>query len=278
MKRVSYYLFTAVAGAFLIAGCGSDSSGGGGGNNNNSEAEVDDSNKTEIATAASVGARRAIQGNSAPTVFSSTREKLEEATNADTGRQMSRAQIDLGICTSGNAYYTTDGNQSSQFGTFSVVYNNCQYGETGGLGSAVVDGTASWTYNQNGSYSYEYDITTNYSGETTRLTGTYSCDENFNCSYEDDFTENGTSYQVSNASVQGNNSSGYAVSAEVSYDNAGSIDISGSGLVLCNDGESFQSGSIEVKNGSGQTVLSVQFNSCTEMTVTFNGVAETVSQ
>lgn len=267
--------------AFVLAACGGGGSGGGG---STSAATVDGDNKTEVANTAKIGSEKAIEGSAAPRSLARTMnsESLSYVLMKDTVSfvnrgAMARDTVDLSstVCPDGgSAIYETTG-QSSQYGSFTVVYDDCVYSY--GSESTTIDGTATWTTNEDGSFSYEYDLMTTYAGETTTITGTYSCDAEFNCSYEDNFVEGGTSYSVSNVSVSGNNSSGFSVSARVSHEDYGYIDIEATGLILCSGG-GFEAGTISVTDSSGSSVLQIDFVSCTEMTVTFDGVAETVSQ
>lgn len=284
MKFAKWFLV--IFAAFAVVACGSESSDGGGGNGTSTSATtVDGSNKTEVARTARVGSEKAIEGSAAPKTLASSMSggDLSFALMKDTVSYfdqgaMSRDIVDLSasVCPDGgSAVYETTGEQNSQYGFFTVVYDNCSYSY--GSETTLIDGTATWTFNEDNSFSYEYDLTTTYAGETTTITGTYSCNAEGSCSYEDNFVEGGTSYSVSNVLVSGNNSSGFSVSARVSHEDYGYIDIQGTGLVLCSGG-GFSAGNISVTDSSGSVVLQINFVSCTEMTVTYEGVAETVSQ
>jgi len=276
---------TVILSAFILAACGGGSGGGSGGEPAPaSAATVDGENKTEVAQSAKIGSEKAIESSAAPRslVMFSQNENLAYNLMKDTVSfvshgAMTRDTVDLSeyVCPDGGtAVYETSG-QSSQYGSFTVVYTNCTYSY--GSETTVIDGTATWTTNEDGSFSYEYNLTTTYAGETTTITGTYSCDSEFNCSYQDNFVEGGTSHSISNVSVSGNNSSGFNVSARVSHEDYGYIDIEATGLILCSGG-GFESGNISVTDSSGSIVLQIDFVSCSEMTVTFDGVAETVPQ
>jgi hypothetical protein len=277
MKTTNWIL--SIFAAALISACGGGSSGGGG-SSSPSATTVDGSNKTAVAKTATIGSEQAIESSSAPRALNS--DSLSYLLMKDTvtflkRSNMARNTVDLSssVCPDGgSASYETSG-QTSQSGSFTIIYNNCAYSY--GSETTVVDGTATWIVNDDGSFSYEYDLTTTYGGESTTLTATYSCDAEYNCSYEDSFVSGGTSYKISNASVSGNSSSGYNVTVRVTNENYGYVDIEATGLVPCSGG-GFSSGSIDVTDSSGSSVLEVTFVSCSEMTVTFEGVAETVSQ
>ena len=74
--------------------------------------------------------------------------------------------------------------------------------------------------------------------------------------------------------VTGNAYSGYNVSGSVTDPDHGLIEISASGLTFDCPGGQPGSGSITVTGAN--TTLEVNFVSCSEFTVTLNGVSETV--
>lgn len=295
MKALTNWLAIFMSALFLAAcsGGGDSDDGGdsssGGYSGNTSAATVDDSNKDDVSTASRVGAEKAIESETAPgrNVGSGAPNEavfiLDQTVAAIEGRQSrtlgieSRQTVDLSssVCNSGgSAYYETDGSSNSSYGTFTIVYDNCSY--TYGGETTTVDGTASWTNNEDGSFTYVYDITVTYGSESYTVTGTYACDSSYNCTYEDNFTQGGVSYKISNVSVS-NNGSSYDVSVRVYHEDYGYVDIVGDDLVACDSG-GFQSGTITVTDSSSTDVLSINFVSCTEMTVTYNGSSQTVSQ
>lgn len=283
--KISKWLFVIFT-AFVLAACGGGGGGSGGDDDTStSAATVDGNNKTEVAKTAKIGSEKAIEGSSAPRTLTRAlgSDSLSYSLMMDTVSflkhgAMSRETVDLSaqVCPGGgSAIYETTGGQNAQTGSATVVYDNCEYSY--GSETTVINGTATWTFNEDNSFSYEYDLTTTYAGETTTITGTYSCNAEGSCSYEDNFVEGGTSYSVSNVSVSGNNSSGFSVSARVSHEDYGYIDIEATGLILC-PGGGFETGTISVADSSGSAVLQIDFINCNEMTVTYEGVAETVSQ
>ncbi len=284
--------------SLVLAACsgGDDSDGDGNGNGSSggysgstSAATVDDSNKSDMATASSAGASRAIDSDSAPraswaagapneavAILDQTIASIKDQQRS-AGIQ-SRQTIDLSssVCTAGgSAQYEIPDGAANSYGTFTIVYNKCKYGYGGQ--NTTVDGTSSWTNNEDGSYVYEYDLTVTYGSDSYVITGTYSCDSNYNCSYEDNFSQGGTSYKISNVEVSGNNTSGYDVSVRVYHEDYGYIDIEGEDLIACSSG-GFSSGTITVTDSSSSAVLTVTYVSCSEMTVTYNGVSETLAQ
>ncbi|WP_189607976.1 hypothetical protein [Saccharospirillum salsuginis] len=295
MKALTNLLAILMSALFLTACSGggdSDDDGdssGGGYSGNSSAATVDDSNKDDVSTASRVGVEKAIESEAAPgkdagsDVPNEAVFILDQTVAAIEGTQSrsltveSRQTVDLSssVCNSGgSAYYETDGSSNSSYGTFTIVYDNCSY--TYGGETTTVDGTASWTNNEDGSFTYVYDLTVTYGSESYTVTGTYSCDSNYNCTYEDNFTQNGVSYKISNVSVT-NNGSSFDVSVRVYHEDYGYVDVVGDDLVACDNG-GFQSGTITVSDSTSTDVLTVSFVSCTEMTVTFNGSSQTVAQ
>jgi len=278
--------------SLVLVACGSKDDTGGGSSSSGysgktSAATVSDSNKDDVVVASSIGAEKAIESSSAPKSLSrSSRDIIESLLNRSSAeittkhhlRMQSRAVYDLSasVCNNGgSAKYTYDENNTSGYGSFTITYNNCSY-SYGGVVSTV-DGSAVWTTNEDGSFSYQYDLTTTYGSETYTVTATYECDAQFNCSYSDDFSYSGVSYKVSDVSVSGNSTFGFDVSAKVYHEDYGYIIIEAVDLISCADG-GFSSGSIAVTDSTNNEVLSIVFVSCSEMTVTYNGVASTVAQ
>lgn len=280
--------------SLVLISCGGDGDGDGDSNDdsaysgNKSAATVDDSNKSDMAASSSIGAEKAIEASSVPGRMLGNTSKgpieylLEQSTlfikSESQLRQSSRAVVDLSasVCNAGgSASYTYDDNNTTGYGTFTINYNNCQYSYGGETSS--VNGSAIWTSNEDGSFSYEYDLTTTYGSETYTVTATYECDAEFNCSYVDDFSHNGVSYQIADFSVSGNASTGFDVVATVYHETYGYIEIQGVDLVMCSGG-GFSSGTITVEDSTNSDVLTITYVSCSEMTVTFNGVSSTVDQ
>lgn len=300
--RYGKWILIAVT-SLVLVGCGEGnegSSGQSGDNGNDDEsssqsgysgsksaATVDESNKSDMVVTSSIGAEKSIESSTAPKKLTGrSNDQVEFILNQSSSkikyqrqlRLSSRAVYDLSssVCNGGgSASYTYDENNTTGFGTFTISYNDCQYSYGGETSS--VDGTAIWTSNEDGSFSYEYDITTTYGSETYTVTATYVCDAQYNCSYNDDFSYNGVNYQVADLSVSGNSSSGFDVTAKVYHETYGYIKIEGEGLISC-PGGGFSSGTITVEDSTDTDVLTITYVSCSEMTVTFNNVSSTVVQ
>ena len=293
MKRVIRWTLIGLVSVGLFACSGGDDASGDGSSNEGyngatSAATVNDSNKNDMARASSVGAEKAIESSSAPgrTLTRNNTHSIEylletssiTITNMRKSRMQSRAVVDLtsSVCPSGgSASYTYDESSTSAYGSFTINYNNCSY-NYGGI-TSTVDGSAVWTTNEDGSFSYVYDLTTTYGTETYHISATYECDAEFNCSYSDEFSFDGVSYRVGDISVSGSSSLGFNVSAKVYHEDYGYITIEATDLISCSSG-GFSSGRIVVEDSTNSDVLEVDFVSCSQMTVTFNGVATTVEQ
>jgi hypothetical protein len=291
MTNIGKWILIGLTG-LLLAACAGDGEGGSGSDDNSysgmtSSATVSADNKDALVVASSVGAGKAIETSAAPKKLTrSSNGAIEHilkissdsisATNQT--RMQTRATQDLtsSVCNSGgSASFTYDENNFTGYGTFTITYNNCSY-SYGGV-TSTVDGTAVWTNNEDGSLSYEYDLTMTYGSETYTLTATYVCDASSNCSYTDDFSYSGVSYKVSDVSVSGNSSSGFDVSATVYHEDYGYIEIEATDLISCADG-GFSSGTISVVDSTSAEVLSIVFVSCSEMTVTYDSVSTSVAQ
>ncbi|WP_411746828.1 hypothetical protein [Reinekea sp.] len=285
LKNILIVAITCLA----LAGCdgGGDESKKSGYSGSKFAATVDEENKDELSIAASIGAQKSIESSSAPRALGQRAddpityllEKSSEAIIAQ--RQLrvgSRTYIDLSssVCNAGGtAGYNYDENNTSGYGTFSITYDNCKYtyeGET-----TIIDGESTWVTSEDGSFSYTYNLSVSYGADSYSVTGTYACDAELNCSYNNDFSYGGVSYRVADVSVTGNSSTGYNVSAKIYHETYGYVEIIGSNLVQCNDG-GFSSGSITVRDSSSTDVLLVTYDSCTQMTITFNNVATIVAQ
>ncbi len=274
---------------FTLSSCSSSGGDDDGGNNNNqgntSEATVSDNNKKDVSTASAEGAKQAVTGSTLPTGISAESElnealkdlainvleQVESLSNLPTGYSGTLT----GDC-GGNANYNAviNGQQVNR-----IEYDFNQYCSS----SYTLDGnmTIYYTYSGNdiSSYRIVYDNLT-YSGpsynETINMTIT--CNASYSCTYSSTTTgSDGRTYTVSDSSVTGNNSSGYNVSATVTDPDHGTITITATNITICDNGN-IGSGEIEVTDSTGAVVLSITFPNCSEMVVTYDGVATTYNQ
>ncbi|EAR07377.1 hypothetical protein [Reinekea blandensis] len=277
-KLLSTVLMT--LGLIALVGCAEDEISS---SINESAMTVDSENKNTAARSASAGANQAIASDSVPR--SATQNGFDAWVNKHKnlfGIQNRLATrntiIDISstVCPDGgSATYVVETNSSGTTGTFDVTYNNCQ--DSWGGETTTINGTASWTVEESGAFSYEYDLTTTADGQTWTIQGTLQCDASFNCSYTEDFSADGVDYRLANVEISGGFGSGYNASFRIYHEELGYIDVAGENLVLCDNGN-FQSGTISVTDSTNSDALLIAFVSCSQMTVTFNGNAETVSQ
>jgi len=304
--RISSQFFNGVSpsawlGSLFLLGaltaCGGGSSGGDGDateyKGKTTAAAVSESNKEDLAVAASQGSSAAIsQGDtsSLPTsvvvaggLSKENRELVQRisqgiAESAAQGMDLAvGAKVDIAGDCGGKAVF-----ESNASGTnFSINYRD--YCIAGGGDNVVFNGV--FDYEEKGDFSfYRYrNFVVRSNGETQRIDNlTIKCSTSggfgIDCEVISDFAgTNGRTYRISNASFSGSKDSGYNVEARVFDGNHGYIDITATGLVPCNSG-GFSSGSIDVTDSTGDVVLEVVFVSCSEMTVTFGGNSETITQ
>ncbi|WP_428253056.1 hypothetical protein [Gynuella sp.] len=279
---------------FLLAGCGGeggdDSSGGSSASfsytGKTSAATASDSNYKDLALTGSYGSKMAITSNNVPSIGGRSLNQATilpnklviQLTKTPSGTSRStRTSQDMSaeICESGSAVADGQGNENS--GDFTITFTNCAI-DVGDGTTAIYNGVAHSVYSSDDSFTISYqNFTIQYNGTTSSLNMTFSCDSNLNCTSYNDFSEDGITYRVSDASVYGDSSSGWNVSARVYHENYGYINIQASNLIMCDSG-GFSSGSISITDSSNSEVISIVFDSCSSMTVTYNGNAETVSQ
>lgn len=277
----------ALAAFVILVGCsGGDDEGGGdsGYSGNTSAATVDDSNKGTAATAASVGATKAIdiETGSDASPFSASRDALNDLADRMAVQSRAMSSRATGSGTFGSEYCNGGGSISysfdldnSGYGYYEYSYNNCSLSY--GSFTFNYDGDMYYELKSDGSFYYEYDLTYTYDGETYTLNATARCDSSYNCTYEDNFTSGGVSYRVTNVSVSGSNSFGYSVDATVYHEDLGYVEIESTGLITCSSG-GFSSGNIQVTDSTGSVVMEVDFNNdCSTATVTYQSVGTTVS-
>ena len=273
---------------FTLSSCSSGGDDDDGGNNNQgntSEATVSDNNKKDVSIASAEGAKQAVTGSTLPTGISAESElnealkdlainvleQVESLSNLPTGYSGTLT----GDC-GGNANYNAviNGQQINRIEYDFNQYCSSRYTLDGNM-------TIYYTYSGNdiSSYGIVYDNLT-YSGpsysETINMTIT--CNSSYSCTYSSTTTgSDGRTYTVSDSSVTGNNSSGYNVTATVTDPDHGTITITATNITICDNGN-IGSGEIEVTDSTGAVVLSITFPNCSEMVVTYNGVATTYNQ
>jgi len=282
-------LLTVFALSSMVVACGGTSSGddvrdgsngGSAGSTysgNTSAAEISADNKRALAESATYGAMQAKSGSQVPNLGGASAQSATQYSNElvlrteqSTREASSTDNPYASFCTAGgSASYSGDSNGGT------LVFSNCNLGH-----GVVVNGKTIISHNSDGSqYSFKYEnYTVSVDGYTTTLNMTMSCTTDSsgfpNCNTISDFkAANGQSYRVENASVSGNSSSGYNISATVYDSTYGSVSVTSTNLVLdCSNGLP-SSGSITYTSGS--ELATVTFNSCSEYTVTLDGTADT---
>lgn len=281
-------LLTVLALSSMVVACGGTSSGddvsdgSNGGSEgstysgNTSAATISADNKRALAESATYGAMQAKSGSQVPSLGGAS---AQSATQDSNELVLRTAQSTREASSSNNPYASlcTDGGSVSYSGDSNggtVAFSNCNIGY-----GVVVNGKAIISNSSDGSqFSFKYEnYTVSVDGYTTTLNMTMSCTTDSsgfpNCNTISDFkAANGQSYRVENASVGGNSSSGYNISATVYDSTYGSVSVTSTNLVLdCSNGLP-SSGSITYTSGSESAT--VTFNSCTQFTVELDGNAD----
>ncbi|MES9972190.1 MAG: hypothetical protein ABW092_19325 [Candidatus Thiodiazotropha sp.] len=276
------------------------------------QATLTSDNSKELATAGASGTKQAVSSDSVPLVAARTdlpfsrEEIIEESTRwivdifqrddisqSAPGATAARTMdMSSSLCDSGSVI--VDYPDTGTAGNWSIDYDQCtrttSYGNSSY--STSFDGSVEGTYSQVGNgfhMEYRYVNFTvsvqspslNYS-ETFNMTMTCSAStsngSDVSCNYYSDYQgyDNRT-YRVSEASVSGNATSGYSVTARVYDPDHGYVSIITEIPVTFDCSNGFPSaGRIRIEGANG-AVATVEFISCSQYVVTFNGVANTYS-
>ncbi|MCW8909834.1 MAG: hypothetical protein OQK76_04345, partial [Gammaproteobacteria bacterium] len=154
---------------------------------------------------------------------------------------------------------------------------NDQTGATTIADCVIDDGYSSFTLNgtisffpAGSGYSFTANLSFSQNGNTESITGSGTCDAQFNCSMTASFTGiDGRTYTTTSMSVTGDNTSGYTVSGTITDPDHGNITLATNTPVTfnCADGRP-DAGQITVTGGSSATVV---FNECSSFSITFDG-------
>ncbi|MES9854378.1 MAG: hypothetical protein ABW170_21405 [Candidatus Thiodiazotropha sp. L084R] len=275
------------------------------------QASLTTENVDQLSTAAASGSKQAISSDNVPVIGARadmpvTRQQINEELSVLIGGALSRGSqlaargdtaartedISNTMCDSGSVIIEYPGNGVA--GNWSIEFNQCttrsRYGNDNH--STIFDGSVEGTYVQVGN---GYRLTLNYvnfSVEVTNSNGSYtdtfnmsvtctSIDQegiNASCEYHSDYRgyDNRT-YRVSEVTVSGNDSSGYQISVRVYDPDHGYVLVTTEVPVTfdCEDGHP-SAGRIRFEGVNGTTAV-IEFISCTQYVVTFEGVAETYS-
>lgn len=269
-----------LASIFLIAcgggGGGSDNDGSGSGvtySGNTSAATISDTNKQDLALAASLGVVQAQKSSSTPAtgVIISSSDVVDQANQlVNTTYQLHKLPLATDVssqaCPNGGSANISDTATQSNI---TIVYSNCRFDDVSATGTAVIsisDTTFSISYT-------DFRITVD--GETTVLNMTVSCNSTgTSCTITSDFVgANGRSYRVTDTTVSGNSSTGYNVSATVFDGEHGSITVNATNVTFNCDNGLPGTGTVTFSDGS--TTATVTFDSCSSYTLTIDGVGTT---
>jgi hypothetical protein len=272
------------------------------------QATLTSENVDELSTAAASGSKQAISSDGVPGVqFRAdspvTQEQINEGLArliidtvsqapqlAGRGTTAARTQDLSEMCDTGSVIYTYP--DDGLAGEWRIEYNACklttQFGNSGY--SSEIDGTVEGTYAQVGN---GFRLTLNYTNFRVTIThpgGSYS--DTFNmqmtctssnedgtdmsCDYYADYQGyDDRTYRVTNVSVSGNESSGYEVSVRVYDPDYGYITVTTEiALTFDCSGGHPSAGRIRIEGANGDVAV-IEFISCTQYVVTFEGVAET---
>ena len=273
------------------------------------QASLTTENVGELSTAAASGSKQAVSSDNVPVVgqraeMPVTREQINEELSQLIGEALSRGSsqaargttaartedISSTMCDSGSVIIEYPDNGVA--GDWSIDYNQCTRTSSYGGSSYYTrfDGVVEGTYVQVGN---GYRLTLNYVNFTVEVNnpgGSYSdtfnmsvtCTAtdaeggNVSCDYYSDYHgyDNRT-YRVSNVTVSGSDSSGYQISVRVYDPDHGYVTVVTEVPVTFNCSSGHPSaGRIRFEGANGASAT-IEFTSCTQYIVTFNGVADT---
>jgi len=305
MKREILYSLPLCA-ALSITGCGGGGDSAGTGvtsySGSQEQATITTDNSEQLARSATEGATEATAGDdlsSFPTAIQAT-TSYELAENIIVGSlpqaleylansiSPSAYQEEMPCSISGSILVTADdslaNNTSQSFpesGAMTMDFRDCRDDET-----STVNGTATTTFTGGGGFTTVYqNFTVAY---TDPVTGeqvvetienlSMACDSNFSCSIQSDFVGgDGRTYRISDMTVSGSDTSGWNVSATVYDPDLGSIaiDTTTSLMLDCPTGVP-SSGALSI-TGANSAEVTVDYLSCTEFQICFEGICNTVT-
>ncbi|MCG7984883.1 MAG: hypothetical protein JAY90_19295 [Candidatus Thiodiazotropha lotti] len=273
------------------------------------QASMTSENVNQLATAAASGSKQAVSTDSVPVVSQRpdsplSQDQINQAMARLVGNLLRRGpqlagrgetaarteDLSSSICNSGSV--EVDFPDFSLEGEWRIVFTQCSRDTTydNGSYSTVFQGTVEGTYTKVG---IGYRLTLNYINFSVSINnpgGSYS--DTFNmqmsctaanqdgsdvsCEYYSDYLgyDNRT-YRVTEVSVSGSGSSGYLVSVRVYDPEHGYIHVT-TVVPMTFDCETGRpsAGRIQIEAANGVTAV-IEFISCTQYVVTFNGLAET---
>ncbi len=274
-----YLLVTIIS--LLLFACG----GGGGGNSSAtpSAAKISTANEEDLGTAATEGAKQALDGSNASAFRGSSRvravlDTLNESMVQKKSNRIAYAPVNLSnICTGGGSA-TIDTNTN---GSSVIAYSACD------VGGAIADGVVNITTSTSGTVTttnLQYtDFTITIGSDVTTIDMSATCiidSSSFDtsCTYSSDVTGiDGRTYSVSGSTISGNSSSGYSVSATITDPDHGTLSITTTIPILfdCTNGQP-SSGEIQFSDSDG-VLVTVTYNDCNSFTISYSGTSEIYS-
>ncbi len=254
------------------------SSGGDNDTSAPSAAKIGTANEEDLGTAATEGAKQALDGNSASAFRGSLGVRavldfLNESMLQNKSNKIALAPVDLSSMCTGGGSASVDTNST---GSSSVItYANCD------IGSAIADGVVNITSSTSGTVTttnLQYtDFTITIAGEVTTIDLSATCTVDTSsfassCTYSSDVTGiDGRTYSVSGSTISGNSSSGYTVAATITDPDHGTLSITTTSPILfnCTNGQP-SSGEIQFSDGDG-VLVTVTFNDCNGFTISYSG-------
>lgn len=153
----------------------------------------------------------------------------------------------------------------------------------------TINGKMTWEYTitdaENASWKWDYDLsassTTPYGPQSWTWVYAETCNtvngvETCTTSSAPYVASSGTSYTFENASVSGNNSSGYNIEGDLTDNQGNSFNVNVEGLTQCGTGN-ISNGTITITSSTGE-VVSVTFPNCSECVISYAGDSWTIPQ
>lgn len=286
-----------------VTGCGNSSSDNPKENNDipiysgsTSPATISASNAEKIATSATEGVLQAVEtdanGDALPTILVATNENstsnLSQKLRDITYRLLDSKRntyvplevvldgddfpADMGYC-GGNITYPDDmyNNTSDKFnGT--ITYNNFCMDAGVGYGRMTINGSLIFSETETHISMIYRNLTVSYNGETYTMNGTYTCNISFTtCTMSSDYAgSDGSTYRMSDVSVEGNNSSGYLVSASFCHPNYGCVTIKTTTRITFNCANGMPDGGAISFTGANSSSGTIRFDNCSSYSGTYD--------
>ncbi len=269
-----FFLILLFSMTLLACSSGGDDDEGG----SASKAKISTSNEEDLGTAATEGAKQALDGNSASAFrgslgVRSVLDSLNESMLKKTSNKIALATVDVSsICTGGG---TASVNSNTNGSSSVITYGNCDIGTAIANGVVNISSSTSGTVTTTNLEYTNFTITIGSEVTTINMSATCTVDTSSfasSCSYSSDVTGiDGRSYSVSGSSISGNSSSGYTVSATITDPDHGTLSITTTSPILfnCTNGQP-SSGEIQFSDGDG-VLVTVTFNDCNSFTISYSG-------